>query len=104
MKPIIEEIFLKCLGSKERLIQYINQDINLAEYVQSKYGFYLNLALMFLRNRPYIINQLKSITKEDILDLLKRRRPDLYQVLQTKKGKEWLKKQDFSKFFNKGVL
>lgn len=99
MNPLFEEIFLKCFGSKERLMQYIAQDIDLAQYVKNRYSMWIALAVGFLSNRSNLLNELKSITKQDILDLLKRKRPDLYQVLQTEEGKRWFQKQNFSKFF-----
>ena len=99
MNSLLEEVFFKCLGSKEKLMQYIAQDIDLAQYIKAKYGNYILLGLAFLANRQDILNELKSITHKDILELLKRKRPDLYQVLQTEKGKKWFKKQDFNKFF-----
>ncbi len=99
MNALIEEIFLKCLGSAEKLKQYISQDIDLINYIKTKYGVLIGLAAGFLANRKDLLNELKSITHGDILEFLKRRRPDLYQILQTEEGKNWFKKQKFENFF-----
>ena len=64
MNSLLEEVFFKCLGSKEKLMQYIAQDIDLAQYIKAKYGNYILLGLAFLANRQDILNELKKRSLE----------------------------------------
>lgn len=99
MNSIIQEFIIFCLGSKERLLEYIKNDVNLAKYTKEKYYYLIALAMKFISPRPELIEEAKLITPEKVLELLKAKRPDLYEVLITEEGKLWFQKQDFSQFF-----
>ena len=96
---IIEEIILLCLGEPIRLQEYITQDIDLIKYVKEKYYYLFGLILKLSSNRPELVEESKSLTKERVLELLRIKRPDLYVILQTPEGLAWWEKQDFSQFF-----
>ncbi len=77
MSPIIEEVFLRCFGSPQRLCEYINSDTDLAKYVKGKYRAYISLIWLCLGSKAAILEEVKQITPKDVHDLLRRRRPDL---------------------------
>lgn len=99
MNSIIQESIVLCLGSRERLLEYIKEDTNLSKYVKERYYYLIALAMKFISPRPELIEEAKLITPEKVLELLKTKRPDLYEVLITEEGKNWFQKQDFSQFF-----
>jgi len=100
MNSIIQEAIFLCLGSSDRLKFYIANQVDLAKYVKEKYYFFVALAIKFISPRPELIEEARLITAEKILESLKIKRPDLYEVLITEEGRAWFEKQDFSKFFS----
>lgn len=83
----------------ERVKELIEKDLDLVEYVKSKYGIWIRIAIGFLAGKPHLLQQLKNITTSDLLEIIKETRPDIYKVLETDEGKKWVEKQDLSKFF-----
>lgn len=96
---VIEEIILLCLGSQMRTKELIAQDIDFVKYLKEKYYYLFGLILKLASNRPELVEEAKTLTKEKILELLRTRRPDLYTAIQTPEGKIWWEKQDFGQFF-----
>ncbi|OQX87754.1 MAG: hypothetical protein B6D55_02275 [Candidatus Omnitrophica bacterium 4484_70.2] len=83
----------------EKVKELIEKDLDLVEYVKSKYGVWMGIVMGFLAGKPHLLQQLKNITTSDLLKMIKETRPDIYKVLETDKGKKWIEKQDLSKFF-----
>lgn len=53
-----------------------------------------DLWAIFQKIRPYLDEEsINSITLEDLLEWTLRNRPDLYEVLNTPRGRVWLEKQ-----------
>jgi len=99
MNSIIQEVIFLCLGSSDRLKFYIANQVDLAKYVKEKYYFIIALVIKFISPRPELIEEARLITAEKILESLKIKRPDLYEVLITEEGRIWFEKQDLSQFF-----
>lgn len=99
MNPFIEEIFLRCFGSPQRLREYVSSDTDISQYAKNKYGSLIALAWSFLSKRQGFLDEVKTITHREILDLLKRKRPDLFQVINTSnEARLWFYKQNFQEF------
>jgi len=94
---MFEEIFLLALGSASRLKFYIENDVNLANYVKLNYNSYLKL-LRVLPGYKTIVKEAEAISHSQILDILRHKRPDLYKVIMTREGIKWLLRQNFNDF------
>lgn len=94
MRKELEELFLLCMGNKERLKYYIDNDINLWEYVSENYPIFVQFGKNLATIRPDLKQEASNITHQDLLDLLKKKRPDLYQVIDSE-GMEWFRKQEW---------
>lgn len=90
-----ESLLLRCLGSASRLEQYIDGNVDLAEYVKARHPFYVELARTFAS--PNMVQEARLTDHQKVLEILRWRRPDLYNVLISRKnGLGWLKAQNFS--------
>lgn len=86
---LLPDIIIFCLGKKERLREYISQDVNLSSYVKQKHPYYIALAHLIALKQPGLAEQAKTLSHESVLELIKVRRPDLYSVIATPEGKKW---------------
>ena len=89
---LLETIFLQLIkpfGQKE-LKYAIENDINLAELTQKYASWILNLMKAFIKvPENFDVNEFI----EKFLEFMEKERYDLYLILKTKEGKNWLKKQ-----------
>ena len=101
MNPITEELLTSLIFKipLQKIQELINKDINLVDYFKRQYSAFIPFIYGFLINKPNILNELKSITKKDLINIIKKN-SELYKIIESKKGKGWFKKQDFSKFFS----
>ena len=83
----------------EKVKELIEKDLDLVEYVKSNYGVWMGIVMGFLVGKPHLLQQLKNITTSDLLKVIREAKPDVYKILETDKGKKWVKKQNLSKFF-----
>ena len=96
MKKIsLEDIFLACLGSQKKLKWYLENQINLVNYVEKAWPKYVFIADMIIMTVPKTKRQkiIGEISKERILKILEKERPDLYKLINTEKGLVWLDEQ-----------
>ena len=94
-----EDIFLMALGSKEKLEFYINNNIELSNYCKKHYSYWVATARFLATLNPGMVEESREMTQTKLLDILKRRRPDLCQtLLKNPKGMGWLQQQSPSKF------
>ena len=106
MKKKIEGVFLNALGNSGKLKWYLEENINLINYLKST-----NTGLMAIVNLSFAFvpkstkrEFLSDFNTDRILGLLKRQRPDLYKVLISHhNGRLWLGEQilNFKKYFLK---
>lgn len=92
----IEQIFLAALGSNQRLKWYLQYDINVVNYLDSKFPKYMAVTdiTVALIPKTKIREMIKDIDIERILKILEKERPDLYKTLHEHlNGITWLKKQ-----------
>ena len=83
----------------EKVKELIENNLDLVEYVRSKYGVWMGIAMGFLTGKPHLLQQLKNISVADLLKIIREVRPDIYKILETDKGRRWIEKQNLSKFF-----
>ena len=96
----LEQVILLCLGTPERLREYIDTDTDLVKYIKEKYFYLFGLAVKIIPSKPRLIEDAKAINNESILKLFEERRPDLYTVLTTHpNGLEWFNAQRFQDLF-----
>ena len=91
----IEELFVSCLKSSSKLKWYLDNDIILIVYLNAKWSPIMFLATTTINLIPK--NKLKAeigeINSQRILETLRQKRHDLYQILNTKKGLIWLDRE-----------
>ena len=91
----IEELFVSALGSASKLKWFLDNDINLIVYLNARWSQFMFLATTTINLIPK--NKLKAeigeINSQRILKVLGQKRPDLYQILNTKKGLIWLDRE-----------
>lgn len=92
----IEKIFLSALGSPDKLKWFLQNNINLVNYVSPALIF--SISLIPKTNRKTIM---EKISLNGILQLLEKDRPDLFKTLTTQNGRIWLELQisNFKKRF-----
>jgi len=92
----LENIFLACLKSNQRLKWFLANNIDLINYLYSAHPRYmaitdLTLAAIPKKKRREIVG---NVDINRILKILKKERPDLYKTLTTtSNGLEWLERQ-----------
>ena len=92
MKP--EELFLLCIGRREMLRWYIDNNINLPDYVEKKYPAYVALAKTLSSLDPNLKNEAMEISVDKLLMCFKEKRKDLYdEIYSNPRGMSWLKDQ-----------
>ncbi len=92
----IEEIFLSYLGSKERLVWYLENNVNLIEYLKQMNSVHLIIAnvVIGLIPKKRRIELAEEFNSKKIIELLKLNKPDLYAtLLKHPNGINWLKQQ-----------
>jgi len=99
MSELFEDLFLRCLGSPERLKEYIANDTDLRAYVGEKYPHFIAIAKLISGHNFNLKQEIEQLNYERILEILKRRRPDLYVVI-VPEGLEWLKKQKWNQLLS----
>ncbi len=101
----IEKLFVSSLGSAENLKWYLDDDVNLVNYLNA-----MNPRLMFLISMTASAIPKGMLTSEIgkfdffcVLKILKKERPDLHKILDTKKGLVWLDREinNFKRYFLK---
>lgn len=104
-KISLENIFVMALGSEERLKWLLQHNINLVKYLDARFIRQMTLADITLAMIPRekIQELVKDITKDRILKLLEKERPDLYKLFTEPKNILWLDIQigNFKKRFLK---
>lgn len=98
MTKDLEDLFLQCMGKPERLRQYIQADTDLYTYINKTYPNFVAFAKILARIRPDLKQEASKVTHDDMLDLLRRRRPDLYTIVISE-GMSWFKKQKWDHLF-----
>jgi len=100
----LEEIFISCLKSNTRLKWYLHHDVDVVNFLDQRWNGFMRFADLSFSLIPK--NKLKEIvgemSKDRILKILERERPDLYKTLMThKNGMQWLEQQigNFEKRF-----
>ena len=102
----LEDIFVVSLGSAEKLKWFLQWNIDLVGYLDTKFVKYMALADIALAAIPKVrIRQMaEGITKEKILKTLWKERLDLWKIFQEdKRAMPWLDNQieNFRKRFVK---
>jgi len=99
----IEELFVSCLKSSSKLKWFLDNDINLIVYLNARWPQHMFLATTTINLIPK--NKLKEeigeINSQRILKILEQKRPDLYKIINTKKGLIWLDREinNFKNYF-----
>jgi len=101
----LEKIFISSLGKPEKLAWFLQYNINLVKYLDAKFVQKMALAdfTIALIPKQKIKEEANMITFERILRIIDRERPDLFKIVNTKRGMVWLKNQidNFKKRFIK---
>lgn len=91
----IEDIFLICLGSDEKLGGYLRQDIDLVDFVRREHPNIMFLATTF--SALILGGKKKELFEEmtliKVLEILQNQRPDLFKHFHTKKSLIWLDRE-----------
>ncbi len=89
----IDQLFLSCLGSGERLKWEIDNDINLAEQGNKEVLIAIDVFVSLIQKRKKE-EMFKNVNTNSILDLLKKERPDIFGILADHpNGKFWVGQQ-----------
>jgi len=96
-----DQIFLSVLGSKERLTDYIDNDIDLIAYINLNHKHIIT-AFKTIASITGHGNKIKSyfekVNPTYVLNLLEEKRPDLFDAIVTHpQGLIWIRKQRFEK-------
>ncbi len=92
----LEQIFVSSLGSVNRLSWYMKHEINVVNYLdQTKTSFMafldITMALIPRRKKLELVGDMSS---ERIMSLLKKDRPELYEIIiKNPNGEIWLNQQ-----------
>jgi len=91
----LESIFLASLGSNQKLKWFLQNNVNLVQYLDSMHAKSMAIADLILLTIPKdkIKKEVEKITIERILKVLEKERIDLYKTINNPKGLEWLKEQ-----------
>jgi len=99
----IEELFVSSLGSKQKLKWFLDNDINLIVYLNARWSQIMTIVTTTINLIPK--NKMKAefggINFQGILKILELKRPDLYKIINTKKGLIWLDREitNFKNYF-----
>ncbi len=96
MKSSIENVFLASLGSVEKLKWYLENDVDVLNYLQQTHSKHLFIASaltgFILKKRREKIAQ--DFNSKRILSLIEKERPDLYPLFsQYPNSKIWLERE-----------
>ena len=92
----VEAIFLSSLGSVNRLRWYLEHNIDLIKYIYSVWPGHMAIIDLTVATVPKSKRReiLKDFNSRKILDILKRQRPDIYNVfINYQNGVGWLEEQ-----------
>ena len=92
----IEALFLSSLGSDSRLRWYLENNIDLVQYIYGFWPRHMTVIDLVVATIPRSKRRelLKDFNSRKVLDILRRRRPDIYNILMNyKNGKDWLEVQ-----------
>lgn len=91
-----EDIFLSALGSAKKLKWYLDNDINLINYLNSEYPqimFLVNISLAFIPKNK-LRAEIGEVNLKRILKIMEKERPDLYSTLiKHPNGLKWLQRE-----------
>ena len=76
-------------GTKEKLIEYIHTDLRLINNIKPKIPLY---RLILGITNIDVNSQFNGVSAENMINLIREKRPDLAFILSTPKGKFWLEK------------
>lgn len=97
----IEQAVILFLDNPQLLKDFIDQKVDLVRHIKEKYYLLYAFLVKFAQNHPNLAEQAKTMTKDNILELLKTKKPEFYKIIMTHPGgKEWWASQDLSKFFS----
>ena len=92
----LEALFLSALGSDKKLHWYLENNISLVDYIYSVWPGHMAMIDLTLAVIPKSKRRemLKDFNLRKILDILKRQRPDIYNILiKHRNGVRWLESQ-----------
>ena len=99
MDILIEQLILNFLPDKNFFEYCIQSNVNIVQYLKKKYSIGIGIGIGFLMKRPDLLNKIKSINKDEVLNLVRLKKPDVYAVLNTPRGKVWWAHQNIKKMF-----
>jgi len=101
----IEDLFIKSLGSVDKLRWYLDNNINLVAYLNAMKPQLMFLATMTTSLIPKnkLVAEVGGIDYQRILKILVKERNDLYKILNTERGVVWLQREinSFKNYFLK---
>ena len=92
----IEALFLSSLGSTDRLHWYLENNISLVDYIYGVWPGHMAVIDLVVATIPRSKRKelLKDFNSRKILGILRRRRPDIHNILMNhRNGKAWLEEQ-----------
>ena len=92
----IESLFLSSLGSANRLQWYLENNVDLVRYIYSVWPGHMTLIDITVAVIPKSKRRelLKDFNSRKILGILRRQRPDIYNILMNHRlGKNWVEEQ-----------
>ena len=90
-----DSIFLSAIGSRERLKWFLENNTDLVLYLDSvhtKYMAFVDITIAFIPKHK-IEKELDNITAGRIFEIIKENRSDLFDLLNTQRGRDWLERQ-----------
>lgn len=94
-----EDVFVHFLGTPKRLVEYIETDTDLSAYIGNHYSAYIKMAGLLLPNYSALLKEGETTDWVRILNVLSRRRPDLWRIIMMHPGGlKWLRSQKFKDF------
>jgi len=90
-----DSIFLAAIGSKERLKWFLENNTDLVLYLDSvhtKYMAFVDITIAIIPKYK-VKKELEEINSNKIFEIIKENRPDLFDLLNNQKGKDWLERQ-----------
>jgi len=100
-KKHLEEFFISSIGSGENLKWELDNDLNLLDVGDKKTLLIADIVLSFIPKRKKE-ELFGDVDTDNVLDLLKKKRPDLYRILMNHpNGRNWVGKniEGFKKRF-----
>ena len=96
-----DQIFLSVLGSKEKLLEYIENDIDMIKQVNLNHKKILTMfktIASVLNKEKEIKSYLKKVNPTYVLNLLEENKPELFDtIVEHPRGLFWIRKQRFDK-------